>query len=99
MTAEAQAQDNYLLSRNNEAIALWGSMWFDNVLVSAPATQALCLAQTLRTEWTDIGSLTVICQQPLKDAPACDTAEAIYTVGVDDATISEYLKPVTMYCC
>ena len=77
VTAEAQAQDNYLLSRNNEAIALWGSMWFDNVLVSAPATQALCLAQTLRTEWTDIGSLTVICQQPLKDAPACDTAEAV----------------------
>ena len=90
--AEAQAQDNYLLSRNNEAIALWGSMWFDNVLVSAPATQALCLAQTLRTEWTDIGRLTVICQQQLKDAPACDTAEAIYTVGVDDAAISEYFK-------
>ena len=92
VTAEAQAQDNYLMSRNNEAIALWGSMWFDNVLVSAPATQALCLAQTLRTEWTDIGRLTVICQQPLKDAPACDTAEAIYTVGVDDAAISEYFK-------
>ena len=99
VTAEAQAQDNYLLSRNNEAIALWGSMWFDNVLVSAPATQALCLAQTLRTEWTDIGRLTVICQQPLKDAPACDTAEAITLSAWTMLPSVNILKPVKMYCC
>ena len=89
---EAAAQSSYLLSRNNEAVALWGSLWFDEVIISAPATQALCLAQTLRTEWTDIGRLSVICQQTIEQPPACDTADAIYTVGEDDAAVSECLK-------
>ncbi len=90
--AEAAAQSSYLLSRNNEAVALWGSLWFDEVIVSAPATQALCLAQALRTEWTDIGRLSVICQQAAGQSLACDTADVIYTVGEDDAAISECLR-------
>ena len=92
LEAEARVQSSYLLSRNNEAVALWGSLWFEEVIVSAPATQALCLAQTLRTEWSDIGKLSVICQQSLEQPPACDAADAIYTVGEDDAAVSECLK-------
>lgn len=92
LEAEARVQSSYLLSRNNEAVALWGSLWFEEVIVSAPATQALCLAQTLRTEWSDIGKLSVICQQSLEQPPACDAADAIYSVGEDDAAVSECLK-------
>ncbi len=92
LEAEAATQGSYLLSRNNEAVALWGSLWFDEVVVSAPATQALCLAQALRTEWTDIGKLSVICQQAPAKELACDTADAVYTVGEDDAAISNCLK-------
>ncbi len=92
LEAEAATQSSYLLSRNNEAVALWGSLWFDEVVVSAPATQALCLAQALRTEWTDIGKLSVICQQAPAKELTCDTADAVYTVGEDDAAISNCLK-------
>lgn len=92
LETEAATQSSYLLSRNNEAVALWGSLWFDEVIVSAPATQALCLAQALRTEWTDIGKLSVICQQAPAKELACDTTDAVYTVGEDDAAISTCLK-------
>lgn len=92
LEAEAAAQSSYLLSRNNEAVALWGNLWFDEVIISAPATQALCLAQALRTEWLDVGKLSVVCQQALEQPPACDTADAIYTVGEDDAAVSKCLK-------
>lgn len=39
--AEAAAQQTYLNARNTEARLLWGNLWFDEVLVSAPASVAL----------------------------------------------------------
>lgn len=89
---EAAAISNFLLHRNNEIRGLWGRLWFDEVVVSAPATTALCLAQILRTEWADTGRLSVICQQPLQEQHYCDQADAIYTVGVDDAKIAGLLE-------
>lgn len=88
--SEAAKQQAYLISRTNEARLLWGSLWFDEVLVSAPPTVALCMAQALRTEWADMGALTVICQQPLAQAWNCEAADAVYSVGRDDAAIAEY---------
>lgn len=90
--AEAEAQTAYLNARNTEARLLWGNLWFDEVLVSAPSTVALCLAQALRTEWADMGRLTVICQQPLKQPLACEAADAVYTVGEDDDAIAELFQ-------
>ena len=90
--AEAVAQQTYLNARNTEARLLWGNLWFDEVLVSAPASVALGLAQALRTEWADMGRLTVICQQQLKQGLSCDTADAVYTVGCDDEAIAAYFQ-------
>ncbi len=89
---EAEELFNSLTSKNNEARLLWGSLWFDEVLVSGPSTMALCLAQTLRTEWADMGKLTVICQEPLKQSLYCEAADAVYTVGRDDAAVAAYLE-------
>ena len=88
--AEAAWQRAYLMSRTNEARLLWGSLWFDEVLVSATPTVAMAMAQALRTEWADTAQLTVICQQPPAQPLACEAADAVYSVGVDDAAIAAY---------
>lgn len=89
--AEAEALQQLVNAKNSEARLLWGTLWFDEVLVSAPPTQALCLAQSLRTEWADMGRLTVICQQSLPQLPECEAADAVYVVGQDDEAIEQYL--------
>lgn len=89
--AEAEALQQLVNAKNSEARLLWGALWFDEVLVSAPTTQALCLAQSLRTEWADMGRLTVICQQSLPQLPECEAADAVYIVGKDDEAIEQYL--------
>ena len=90
--AEAEALQQLANAKNSEARLLWGALWFDEVLVSAPPTQALCLAQSLRTEWADMGRLTVICQQSLAQLPECEAADAVYIVGQDDEAIEQYLN-------
>lgn len=88
---EAEALQSYLTSWINETHSLWGSLWFDRAVVSAPPTAALCLAQALRSEWADMGNLTVLCQRQLpKSAPAayCDAADAVYTAGVEQDKMS-----------
>lgn len=89
--AEAETLQQLTNAKNSEARLLWGALWFDEVLVSAPSTQALCLAQSLRTEWADMGRLTVICQQSLPQLPECEAADAVYVVGQDDEAIEQYL--------
>ena len=90
--AEAEALQQLTNAKNSEARLLWGALWVDEVLVSAPPTQALCLAQSLRTEWADMGRLTVICQQSLPQLPDCEAADAVYVVGQDDEAIEQYLN-------
>lgn len=89
---EAAHMRAYLISRTNEARLLWGSLWFDEVLVSAPPTAALQLAQALRMEWADMGRLTVICQGQLTQAPECEAADTVYCVGEDDEAIAAYMQ-------
>ena len=89
---EAERLQHIVDAKNSEARLLWGSLWFDEVLVSAPATQAVCLAQAVRTEWADMGRLTVVCQQTLKEALTCEAADAVLTVGQDDEAIEAYLN-------
>ncbi len=77
---EATQLNSRLQTFVGEARLQWGNMWFDNVLVSAPPTVALCLAQALRNEWLDMGNLKVVCQSALPSGDAaryCDCADAI----------------------
>lgn len=84
---EAQKLRNYLIGRQNDISCNWGRLWYDEVLVSAPPTIALCMAQTLRNEWMDMRTLHVYCQRQLPQSQAsdyCQTADAVYTAGVDE---------------
>ena len=58
--AEARAVTTKISKSVNELRLTWGEPWFDDIVVSAPATLALSLAMSLRREWFDTESLTVI---------------------------------------
>lgn len=82
---EAAQRQNRVMGWLNEIRSLWGSLWFDKAVVSAPPTAALCMAQALRNEWADMGRLTILCQRLLPKstfARYCDAADAVYTAGV-----------------
>lgn len=88
---EADNLQSYLTSWINETHSLWGSLWFDKAVVSAPPTAALCMAQALRSEWADMGRLTVLCQRRLpqsEPAAYCTVADDVYTAGVEQDKMS-----------
>ncbi|MBR1589873.1 MAG: hypothetical protein IJ657_02205 [Acidaminococcaceae bacterium] len=80
----------YLTARCNDVRALWGALKFPQILVAAPGTQALCLAETLRREWVDTETMVVICQHPVAGT-YCTAADYIYTVGRDDREIGNVM--------
>ncbi len=41
---------------------IWGELWFSQVVVAAPSSTALGLAQAVRREWVDTAKLTTIAQ-------------------------------------
>ncbi|QDR79100.1 nitrogenase component 1 [Sporomusa termitida] len=60
-------QERALLERRlrnatQEMERIWGEMWFNQVLVAAPASTALGIAQAVRREWVDTTRLTIIAQ-------------------------------------
>lgn len=91
---EADILHNRFHAWNNEIRSLWGSLWFNEAVVSAPPTVALCIAQALRSEWVDLGKLTVICQNKIQNQSYCSLADNIYTVGVDNTLIEKCFEPV-----
>ncbi|MDY4921177.1 MAG: nitrogenase component 1 [Phascolarctobacterium sp.] len=95
LEAEAEATHGFLTSWINDARCVWGSLWFDKVAVCAPPTMALCLAQSLRSEWLDTAQLEVLCQRQLPNKNAqhyCTTADAIYCAGVDNPGLNNLLS-------
>ncbi len=93
--AEAEETENFLAGRLNDARALWGRLWFETAVVSAPPVVALCLAQALRTEWADLGSLTVNCRHQLpSSAPGayCDAADNVIIKGVQGGNLQGSLR-------
>ena len=80
---EGTAQMERLTAKENDYRGVWGSLWFDKVILSAAGTQALCMAQALRNEWLDMGELIVICQHEVKSADYCDAADKILVTGKD----------------
>lgn len=88
---ECTEQKNYQTSLCNDARSAWGSMWFDKVIVSAPGTSALCMAHALRSEWCDMGELTVICQNAVQKIK-CEVADNIYFAGTDNNDIEKCLQ-------
>lgn len=93
-TIEAQVKETRELLEGiiEDFSCYWGNMWYDQVIIQAPGTQALCLAQALREEWFNMGKLTVLCLQPVLDNIYCDVADEIYTKNVDFENWENYVE-------
>ena len=91
---ECEKMQQRLTAWNNDIRCTWGDLWFDNVVVSAPGTTALCMGEAVCREWADMGRLTVICQQPVIENNYCTTADTILTTGKDFTKIDEYFKDI-----
>lgn len=89
---ECNAQNERLTAWGNDYRGPWGSMWFDKVVLSAPGTQALCMAQALRNEWIDTGELIVICQHEVEINDYCDAADKVLVTGKDCAAIEDVFE-------
>lgn len=88
---EAEELTEFLTAKGNDYRGLWGSIWFDKVVLAAPGTQALCMAQAVRDEWADMGELVVICQHDVKHSH-CTAADKILLAGKDAEEIEELLQ-------
>lgn len=76
----------------NEARSVWGELWFDQIIVAAPGTTALCLAQALREEWADTEKMTVICQNAVTQIAQPLEADEILTAGQNGKKIEQVLQ-------
>jgi len=56
-----------LRSAAMELERIWGELWFERIVVAAPASTALGLSQAVRREWADANSLTTIVQDGLDE--------------------------------
>ncbi len=87
---ELTAVQENLIAWSNEMRGIWGELWFDNIVITAPTTTAICLAQALRSEWVDTGSLTVICQNEVKHSVLdCIMADEILFSHKDSGKIND----------
>lgn len=80
-----------LVSASNEARVTWGELWFDKIIVAAPGSTAVCIAQALREEWADTEMLTVICQNQVKRLPLPQEADEILIAAQDSKKIEQLL--------
>lgn len=80
-----------LVSASNEARVTWGELWFDKIIVAAPGSTAVCIAQALREEWADTEKLTVICQNQVKRLPLPQEADEILIAAQDSKKIEQLL--------
>ena len=65
--------------RINECKSLWGELFYDTTVISAPSSTAWGLAQALRTEWADVRHLAV----------AADPDSAQMALGIADEVLGE----------
>ena len=86
---ECKEQAERLTAWGNDYRGPWGTIWFDKVAISAPGTQALCMAQALRNEWLDTGELVVVCQHDVEQSRYCDVADKVLVAGKDSAASEE----------
>lgn len=89
---EAKQMREYLLAKSNDTRVTWPELWFDHCIISAPGTQALCLAEALRSEWADMGKLTVICQDKITHTEFTTMPDEILFAVEDEKRIDDIFK-------
>ena len=67
--------------------SLWGPLWFDNILIAAPPSEAAGIAEAVRGEWADTGNLVIHFTQDTPLRPKA--ANKICIAGKDDAAMKE----------
>ena len=75
---EAAKLKEFLLRKGNNLESLWGPLWFDAVLISAPPSEALGIAEAIRSEWIDTAHLCIHAQcETEKSTPAADAIRVV----------------------
>lgn len=77
----------HFLRKGNNLESLWGPLWFDEILISAPPSEAAGLAEAIRSEWVDTAKLTIHFQSKTDLTPPA--ADVIRVVGRDDREIGK----------
>ena len=84
---EAETVNARLQFRSSNMQSLWGPLWFDNILIAAPPSEASGIAEAVRGEWADTGNLVIHFTQDTALRPKAATKICI--AGKDDATMKE----------
>jgi len=84
---EAGTVNDRLQFRSSNMQSLWGPLWFDNILVAAPPSEAAGIAEAVRGEWADTGNLIIHFSQDTNLRPPA--ADKIYIAGRDDTAMKE----------
>ena len=84
---EAEAVNARLQFRSGNMQSLWGPLWFDNILIAAPPSEAAGIAEAVRGEWADTGNLVIHFTQDTSLRPSAATK--ICVAGKDDAAMKE----------
>ena len=84
---EAETVNARLQFRSSNMQSLWGPLWFDNILIAAPPSEAAGIAEAVRGEWADTGNLVIHFTQDTALRP--QAATKICIAGKDDAAMKE----------
>ena len=84
---EAGTVNARLQFRSSNMQSLWGPLWFDNILIAAPPSEAAGIAEAVRGEWADTGNLVIHFTQDTALRPKAATKICI--AGKDDAAMKE----------
>ena len=84
---EAETVNARLQFRSSNMQSLWGPLWFDNILIAAPPSEAAGIAEAVRGEWADTGNLVIHFTQDTALRPQAATKTCI--AGKDDAAMKE----------
>ena len=84
---EAETVNARLQFRSSNMQSLWGPLWFDNILIAAPPSEAAGIAEAVRGEWADTGNLVIHFTQETPLRPKAATKICI--AGKDDAAMKE----------
>ena len=85
LAEEIDARHTHMRHIAMDRESLWGSLWFDCILVSALPSEAAGIAEAVRGEWADTGRLMVHLQHGA--AVTVPAADEVLTAGRDDAAI------------
>ncbi len=84
---EAENVNARLQFRSSNMQSLWGPLWFDNILIAAPPSEAAGIAEAVRGEWADTGNLVIHFTEDTPLRPKA--ANKICIAGKDDAAMKE----------